>query len=316
MEEPKKRGRAGKVKVADEEPTTKKAKKPDENAAANGAKTAPAGGATDDFSSEATCEDGRRWNFKVASWNVNGLRAWIEKGGLDYLRKENPDVFFLQETKCSKDKLPAGGERCGRLHGALAGGRQGRLLRCRDVHEDCTLSIKHGIGMSEHDKEGRAITAEYDKFFVVGVYVPNSQKKLARLDYRQKWDKDFRDYLKKLENSKPVILCGDLNVCHEEIDLARPANNHRNAGFSDEEREGFTQLLNAGFIDTYRSLHPAQAGAYTFWTYMMNARSKDIGWRLDYFVISESLLPDLCDSVIRKHTMGSDHCPIALLLAV
>ncbi|KAG7254933.1 hypothetical protein CRUP_004739, partial [Coryphaenoides rupestris] len=171
-------------------------------------------------------------------------------------------------------------------------------------------------GKEEHDKEGRVITAEFPTFFLVTAYIPNSGRGLVRLDYRKTWDVDFRAYLSGLEQRKPLVLCGDLNVAHEEVDLKNPKGNKKNAGFTAEEREGFGQLLAAGFTDSFRHLYPERAYAYTFWTYMMNSRSKNVGWRLDYFVLSAGLMPGLCDSKIRNKAMGSDHCPITLLLVV
>lgn len=172
------------------------------------------------------------------------------------------------------------------------------------------------LGKEEHDKEGRVITAEFPNYFLVTAYVPNSGRGLVRLDYRKTWDVDFRTYLSELDIQKPVMLCGDLNVAHQEIDLKNPKGNKKNAGFTAEEREGFTELLNAGFVDSFRELYPEQNHAFTFWTYMMNARQKNVGWRLDYFVLSSSLLPGLCDSKIRNQVMGSDHCPITLHIAI
>lgn len=176
------------------------------------------------------------------------------------------------------------------------------------------LSVKIGLGIDKHDEEGRLITAEYDKFYLVNVYVPNSGRGLVTLPKRLKWNKDFHEYLSDLDKKKPVILTGDLNVSHLEIDLARPKNNTRSAGFTQEERDGFSELLSRGFIDTFRELYPDKEDAYTYWTYMANARAKNVGWRLDYFVISERLRPNLCDNIIRSQVFGSDHCPIVLTM--
>lgn len=178
------------------------------------------------------------------------------------------------------------------------------------------LSVTYGIGKEEHDKEGRVITAEFPTFFLVTSYVPNASRGLVRLDYRKTWDVDFRAYLSDLDKRKPLVLCGDLNVAHEEIDLKNAKGNKKNAGFTPDEREGFSQLLAAGFTDSFRELYPEQANAYTFWTYMMNSRAKNVGWRLDYFLLSSALVPGLCDSKIRNKAMGSDHCPITLHIAV
>ncbi|GIY32067.1 DNA-(apurinic or apyrimidinic site) endonuclease [Caerostris darwini] len=251
-----------------------------------------------DFDNECKSADGKPWNLKLASWNVNGIRAWLEKNGMSYLHHEKPDILCLQETKCSDDKLPAEANIEGYHCYWLAGDQDG--------YSD----------VEKHDKEGRVITAEYKDFYLVATYVPNAGRGLVRLDYRQEWDEDFRAYLKKLDQKKPVVLCGDLNVAHEEIDLANPKTNKKNAGFTKEEREGFSTLLSEGFVDTFRHLYPDSKGAYTFWTYMMNARAKNVGWRLDYFIVSKRFVENVCDSVIRKDVYGSDHCPITLFLHV
>lgn len=269
-----------------------------------------------DFSAgDFTTADSKTWNIKVSSWNVNGLRAWMKKGGIEYVVKENPDIFCLQETKCSEKAIPAEASISGYHVYWLSGDTEG-YSGVGLFSKAKPLSVKYGIDVDKHDKEGRVITAEYEKFYLVGAYVPNAGKKLVRLDYRQTWDEDFRKYLKNLDDKKPVVLCGDLNVSHKEIDLARPKNNHRNAGFTDEEREGFTELLDSGFTDAYRHFYPDKANAYTFWTFMMNSRAKDVGWRLDYFAVSNKLVENLRDCIIRKSVMGSDHCPIVLLLSV
>lgn len=270
---------------------------------------------TEETKPSADSEDStKKWNLKIGSWNVNGVRAWLGKNGYDFMKRENLDIFCLQETKCSADKIP---EEC-KVDGyfdywnsAETEGYSG----CGFYSKTKPLSVTNGIGIVKHDTEGRVITAEYDTYYVVTSYVPNAGKKCVRLDYRSKeWDVDFLEYLKKLEEKKPVILCGDLNVAHKEIDLKNPKTNKKNAGFTIEERNGFTNMLENGFIDSYRHLYPDKEGAYTFWTYMMNARAKDVGWRLDYFVISEKLTSKLCDSLIYKNEMGSDHCPIGLLM--
>ncbi|CAG5118257.1 unnamed protein product, partial [Candidula unifasciata] len=238
-----------------------------------------------DFSALAKTKDGKVANFKIASWNVNGLRAWLERSYI------HPD-FWL-----SGDKE----------------GYSGVGL----YYRTSPLNITEGIGIKKHDEEGRVITAEFDKFFLVNTYIPNSGRGLPRLDYRTKeWDVDFRNYLKSLDKKKPVVWCGDLNVAHHEIDLKNPKGNKKTAGFTIEERESFTVTLSEGFIDSFRYLYPHQEGAYTFWTHMMNARAKNTGWRLDYFVLSERLKDNLCDSIIRSHVLGSDHCPIVLQLAL
>lgn len=272
----------------------------------------------DDPPDKMTSKDGRDANMKISSWNVDGLRAWVKKSGLDWVREENPDILCLQETKCAEKSLPAEITSMPEYpHKYWAGsdekeGYSGVAMLCKTE----PINVTYGIGMEEHDKEGRVITAEFPSFYLVTVYVPNASRGLVRLDYRKTWDVDFRAYLSDLDKKKPLVLCGDLNVAHEVIDLKNSKGNKKNAGHTPEERDGFSQLLAAGFIDSFRHLYPEQANAYTFWTYMMNSRSKNVGWRLDYFVLSAALLPGLCDSKIRNKAMGSDHCPITLHIAV
>ncbi|XP_046878385.1 DNA-(apurinic or apyrimidinic site) endonuclease [Hypomesus transpacificus] len=272
----------------------------------------------DDPPDKMTSKDGRSANMKITSWNVDGLRAWVKKNGLDWVREESPDVLCLQETKCAEKSLPNEITSMPEFpHKYWAGseekeGYSGVAMLCKTE----PIKVTYGIGKEEHDKEGRVITAEFPTFFLVTAYVPNSSRGLVRLDYRKTWDVDFRAYLCDLDKRKPLVLCGDLNVAHEEIDLKNAKGNKKNAGFTPEEREGFSQLLSEGFIDSFRELYPEQANAYSFWTYMMNSRSKNVGWRLDYFVLSSALLPGLCDSKIRNKAMGSDHCPITLHVVV
>ncbi|XP_028664746.1 DNA-(apurinic or apyrimidinic site) endonuclease [Erpetoichthys calabaricus] len=262
--------------------------------------------------------EGKAANLKITSWNVDGLRAWVKKNGLEWVRKEDPDVFCIQETKCAEKALPAEIKDMPEYpHKYWAcsedkEGYSGVAMLCKVK----PLNVSYGIGKEEHDKEGRVITAEFPSYFLVTAYVPNASRGLVRLGYRQTWDVDFRAYLKDLDQRKPLILCGDLNVSHQEIDLKNPKGNKKNAGFTPEEREGFSALLAEGFVDSFRHLYPEQQYAYTFWTYMMNSRSKNVGWRLDYFVLSRTLLSALCDSKIRGTAMGSDHCPVTLLLAL
>jgi len=264
--------------------------------------------------------------FKICSWNIAGLRAWVKKNGLDYLKEENADIVCLQETKCLEKDLP------GEVISMKKGGKL--TTNANDYHMYwCSaeqkgysgvalwtkvkpLSVKYGLGEKKHDNEGRLITAEYEKYYVVTSYVPNSGRKLVRLDYRREWNSALKDYLNNLSNTKPVVFCGDLNVAHKEIDLANPKHNKRNAGFTEEEREDFTALLDDGYVDTYRHFNPEKIGAYTFWTYMGNARAKNVGWRLDYFVVSKSLQDCVSSSEIRPSIMGSDHCPIVLKMDV
>ncbi|XP_076444943.1 exodeoxyribonuclease-like [Babylonia areolata] len=308
--EAKKRGRAKKEENDDEkeettsEPPPKLAKK-----VSDGLKSM-------DFSSSAKTEDGRAWNLKIASWNINGVRAWLNKDGLSYLQQEKPDVLCVQETKCSESKLPPELKVDGYKAHWVSAEKEGYAGTGMYTKTD-PIAVTYGIGKAKHDNEGRVITAEFEKFYLVTAYVPNSGQGLVRLKYRTKeWDEDFMAYLKDLDAKKPVILCGDLNVAHLDIDLKNPKGNKRNAGFTDEERAGFGKLLEQGFIDSFRTLYPEKEEAYTFWSNFRQAREKNVGWRLDYFVMSERLKKDLCDSVIRTHVMGSDHCPIVLLLAL
>lgn len=272
----------------------------------------------EDHPEKQTTASGKKWNLKVASWNVDGIRAWFKKNGLEWVREENPDILCLQETKCGESSLPAELKDMPEYpnkYWACSSDKEGYSgvgVLCKKK----PINVTYGIGVEEHDNEGRVITAEFDKFFLVTAYVPNSGRGLVRLDYRQTWDEDFRAYLKSLDSKKPLILCGDLNVAHQEIDLKNPKTNKKTAGFTIEEREGFTSLLSEGFVDSFRHLYPDTQYAYTFWTYMMNARGKNVGWRLDYFVLSKALLENLCDNKIRSKVMGSDHCPITLLLAM
>ncbi|XP_065057442.1 exodeoxyribonuclease-like isoform X2 [Rhopilema esculentum] len=272
--------------------------------------------------------DGRSYNVKIVSWNCAGLRAMVKKNGLDYLKKEDADIVCLQETKCTENECPpevnalkGGGLSFAKksnlqynmyLLPAEKKGYSGTALWTKKK----PLKVTYGLGIDKHDKEGRLITAEYEKFYLVTSYVPNSGRGLVNLEYRMGWEKDMKTYLKKLEETKPVIFCGDLNVAHNEIDIANPKSNVKNPGFTKEEREKFTDLLEVGFVDSYRHLNPDKTGTYTFWSYMGNARDKNIGWRLDYFVLSKSLLGDLCDSSTRSSVTGSDHCPIVLLMAL
>jgi exodeoxyribonuclease-3 len=247
--------------------------------------------------------------MKLISWNVNGLRACLNKGFLDFFNRENADIFCIQETKLQE----------GQVEMKLDGYYQYWNCATKKGYSGTAILTKHkpdlvhyGIGQAEHDGEGRVITLEYDKYFVVTVYTPNSQRGLARLDYRMRWEDDFLVYLKNLEKSKPVILCGDLNVAHKEIDLKNPKGNRKSAGFSDEEREKFDSFVNNGFIDTFRNFYPDKEEAYTWWSYMFNAREKNVGWRIDYFCVSESLKEHLKDAYIYHEVYGSDHCPVGL----
>nr|WP_155150500.1 MULTISPECIES: exodeoxyribonuclease III [unclassified Pseudoflavonifractor] len=245
----------------------------------------------------------------MVSWNVNGLRACLGKGFLESFAALDADVFCLQETKMQPGQaevdLP-GYEQY--WNSAVKKGYSGTAVFTRVK----PLAVTYGIGSSEHDGEGRAITLEFDDFFLVNCYVPNAQRDLTRLSFRMAWEDELRAYLKGLDGRKPVIYCGDLNVAHEEIDLKNPKSNRGNAGFSDEERGKMTELLAAGFVDTFRYLYPEAAGAYSWWSYMYHARENNAGWRIDYFIVSESIKDAVNDSVIHPEIMGSDHCPVEL----
>lgn len=247
--------------------------------------------------------------MKLVSWNVNGLRACVKKGFLDYFKEVDADIFCVQETKLQEGQIQLDLEGYHQYWNyAEKKGYSGTAVFTKDK----PLEVRYGLGIEEHDKEGRVITLEYDDFFLVNVYTPNSQRELARLDYRMRWEDDFRVYLKDLDSNKPVILCGDLNVAHKEIDLKNPSSNRRNAGFTDEEREKMTQLLEAGFIDTFRYFYPDKEGAYTWWSYITRARERNAGWRIDYFIVSKKLKDRLKDAQIHSEVMGSDHCPVYL----
>ena len=249
---------------------------------------------------------------KLISWNVNGIRACAGKGFLDFFRQADADVFCLQETKLQAGQLELD------LPGyyqywnyAEKKGYSGTALFTRQE----PLSVTYGIGIPDHDREGRVITAEFPDYYVVTFYTPNSQNELARLDYRMEWEDAWLGYLKGLEERKPVIFCGDLNVAHQEIDLKNPKTNRKNAGFTDQEREKFTRLLEAGFVDTYRYFYPQQEGVYSWWSYRFKAREKNAGWRIDYFCVSETLKSRLESAAIHTEILGSDHCPVELVIS-
>lgn len=246
--------------------------------------------------------------MKFISWNVNGFRACLEKGFSDFFNEQNADFFCIQETKMQPGQadFSPDGYHC-YWYSAEKKGYSGTAIFTK--HQP--LSVSYGLGIPEHDTEGRAITLEYPGFFLVCVYTPNAQKELARLDYRMTWEDALREYLVSLDQKKPVIYCGDLNVAHEEIDLKNPKTNHFSAGFSDQERGKFTELLGCGFKDTFRTLYPDTV-KYSWWSYMYHAREKNVGWRIDYFVVSERLMPKVSDSMIYTDVMGSDHCPIGI----
>lgn len=251
--------------------------------------------------------------MKLISWNVNGLRAAVQKGFLDYFNQEDADIFCLQETKLQAGQIDL------ELNGyhqywnyAEKKGYSGTAIFTKIE----PINVSYGIGIEEHDKEGRVITLEFEKFYLVTVYTPNSKSELERLDYRMVWEDEFRKHLKKLDENKPVIVCGDLNVAHKEIDLKNPKNNRRNAGFTDEERNKFTELLDSGFIDTFRNFYPDLEGTYSWWSYRFKAREKNAGWRIDYFCTSERLKENLISAKIHTEVLGSDHCPVELKINI
>ena len=246
---------------------------------------------------------------KFISWNVNGLRACVTKGFLDFFKESDADIFCIQETKLQQGQIDL------ELDGyyqywnyAEKKGYSGTALFTKQE----PLSVTYGIGIEQHDKEGRVITAEFDNFYCVTCYTPNSQNELKRLDYRMEWEDAFREYIISLDKKKPVVFCGDLNVAHKEIDLKNPKTNHMNAGFTDEEREKMSVMLASGFTDTFRYFYPDTEGVYSWWSYMFKAREKNAGWRIDYFITSKSLDEKLVDAKIHTDIMGSDHCPVEL----
>jgi exodeoxyribonuclease-3 len=250
--------------------------------------------------------------MKLISWNVNGVRAVLKKGFADFVHSEKPDIVALQETKATPEEViipEALAKYAAFWNIAEKKGYSGTAIFTKVK----PLRVTFGIGTAEHDREGRVITAEYADFFLVNVYVPNSKRDLSRLDYRQRWDRDFLAYLKKLERKKPVIWCGDLNVAHQEIDLARPKDNVKNHGFTPEERAGFDAVVRAGFVDTFREFEKG-GGHYTWWSQMTGARGRNIGWRIDYFLCSEALRSRLKSATIYPHILGSDHCPVGIEL--
>lgn len=249
--------------------------------------------------------------MKLISWNVNGLRACMNKGFLDFFKQVDADIFCVQETKMQREQaefvFPGYHEY---WNSAVKKGYSGTAVFTKRK----PLSVTYGIGIEEHDQEGRVITAEFPDFYLVNVYTPNSQRELERLDYRQVWEDAFRAYLLGLDAHKPVLVCGDLNVAHQEIDLKNFKTNHGNAGFTDQERAKMTELLASGFTDSFRSLYPDKTGAYTWWSYMFKARQKNAGWRIDYWLVSNRWADKIEDSLIYSEVLGSDHCPVGLLL--
>ena len=249
--------------------------------------------------------------MKFISWNVNGIRACVTKGFLDYFKEVDADIFCLQETKLQEGQIDLNLEGYYEYWNyAQKKGYSGTAIFTKKK----PISVAYGIDIEEHDNEGRVITLEFEDFYFITVYTPNSQSELKRLDYRMKWEDDFREYLKKLDSIKPVIVCGDLNVAHKEIDLKNPKTNRKNAGFTDEEREKLTILLDNGFIDTYRHFNPDKEGIYSWWSYRFNARKNNSGWRIDYFLASEKLKDRLVSADIHTEILGSDHCTVELVL--
>ena len=251
--------------------------------------------------------------MKLISWNVNGLRACATKGFFDFFKQEDADIYCMGETKMQPDQAQFETEGYQQYwNSADKKGYSGVAVFTRIA----PLNVTYGLGIDEHDHEGRVLTLEFDNFYLVNVYTPNSQNELARLDYRMKWDADFRAYVCDLDKKKPVIICGDMNVAHEEIDLKNPKTNHKNAGFTDEERQNMTALLDSGFTDSFRFKNPDLAGAYSWWSYRFKAREKNVGWRIDYFLVSSRLQDKIEDTRIYSEVLGSDHCPVGLTISL
>ena len=247
--------------------------------------------------------------MKLISWNVNGIRACINKGFKDFFNEIGADIFCIQETKCQKDQIDLEFEGyTSYWNSAQKKGYSGTAIFTKQK----PISVTYGIGIEEHDKEGRVITLEFEKFYMINIYTPNSKRELERLEYRQIWEDEIRKYMLKLNENKPVIMCGDLNVAHKEIDLKNPKTNRHNAGFTDEERNKMTELLDAGFVDTFRVLYPDKENAYSWWSYMGHAREKNVGWRIDYFIVSKSIENCIKEAKIHSDILGSDHCPVEL----
>jgi len=247
--------------------------------------------------------------MKLISWNVNGIRACLTKGFEDFFKQIDADIFCIQETKCQPDQIDL--EFDGYYSYWNSAERKGYSGTAIFTKKE-PLKVTFGIGIEEHDKEGRVITLEYDNLYMVTIYTPNSKRELERLDYRQIWEDEIRKYLLNLSKTKPVIMCGDLNVAHKEIDLKNPKTNHHNAGFTDEERNKMTELLESGFTDTFRYIYPDKENCYSWWSYMGHAREKNIGWRIDYFIVSDNIKDKIIDSKIHPEIFGSDHCPVEL----
>ncbi len=255
--------------------------------------------------------------MKLISWNVNGLRAVINKGFKEFFKEIDADIFCIQETKMQEAQLDENILEIFEGYNAYWNSAEKKGYSGTAIFtKQKPLNVTYGIGKEEHDKEGRVITLEFEKFYIVNIYTPNSKRELERLDYRQLWEDEIRAYLLKLKENKPVVMCGDLNVAHTEIDLKNPKTNRKNAGFTDEERAKMTELLNAGFVDTFRYKYPEVEGKYSWWSYMFHAREKNAGWRIDYFIVSENLKDKIEDAKILDDIYGSDHCPVELDLNI
>ena len=249
--------------------------------------------------------------MKLISWNVNGIRACVNKGFKEFFSKIDADIFCIQETKCQPEQIELNFEGYKSYwNSAEKKGYSGTAIFTKKE----PINVTYGMGIEEHDKEGRVITLEFKDFYMVNIYTPNAKRGLERLGYRQIWEDEIKKYLMKLNKTKPVIICGDLNVAHNEIDLKNPKSNRGNAGFTDEEREKMTQLLKAGFIDSFRFLYPDKTDSYTWWSYMGRAREKNVGWRIDYFIVSQDIKDKIKEAMIYPEVMGSDHCPIGLII--
>ena len=249
--------------------------------------------------------------MKLISWNVNGIRACVNKGFKDFFETINADIFCIQETKCQPEQIDLNFEGYHAYwNSAERRGYSGTAIFTKKE----PINVTYGIGIEEHDNEGRVITLEFEDFFMVDIYTPNAKRGLERLDYRQVWEDEIRNYLVNLNKTKPVIMCGDLNVAHEEIDLKNPKSNRGNAGFTDEERAKMTELLSAGFVDSFRFLYPEKTDCYSWWSYMGKAREKNVGWRIDYFIVSKDIKDKIKDAMIYPEVMGSDHCPVGLII--
>lgn len=251
--------------------------------------------------------------MKLISWNVNGIRACINKGFLEFFKEIDADIFCIQETKCQEGQIELEFEGYKSFwNSAEKKGYSGTAIYTKKH----PLSVQYGIGIEEHDKEGRVISLEFESFYLVNIYTPNSKRELERLDYRMIWEDKIKEHLLKLNEKKPVIMCGDLNVAHKEIDLKNPKTNRRNAGFTDEERNKMTNLLKSGFVDSFRYLYPEKIDAYTWWSYMGHAREKNVGWRIDYFITSKDIENKIKETSIYPEVMGSDHCPVGLEILI